>query len=126
MENDPAAFNAALLKSIHEANEYQRTIAKTREEGLCALKRLLPIAQGYGGQARIVTAFLLGLYNGRRFPFDLTDFRSLDYRIFCDCLLLLRMDYQPQREIHEHIKNGGQLLEKLAEDWNIPDRTRAT
>jgi hypothetical protein len=50
--------------------------------GVEALKRLWPVARGDTGQSRVIARFLLGCYNGRRFPFDLTDFRLLDFTLF--------------------------------------------
>lgn len=51
----------------------------------------LNIAQGDTGQSRVVAGFLLGLYNGCRLPFDITEFRRLDRRLFEDCLAILNM-----------------------------------
>jgi hypothetical protein len=92
--------------------------------GVEALVRLLKIAQGHSGQCRHVAAFLLGLYNGNRFKFDLTDFRCLDRAIFDDCIELLKMDYTPVREVHCYFKNGGKIWEDLAEQWRIRDYTK--
>lgn len=88
-----------------------------------ALKRLWIIANGHSGQCRHVAGFLLGLYNGERFPFDLTGFRSLDTDIFADCLSVLEMDNCPAQEVHEYFPDGGRLFENLARDWNVRDRS---
>ncbi|MGN5477674.1 DUF7673 family protein [Cupriavidus basilensis] len=53
------------------------------------------------------------LYNGQRFPFDMTDFRSVDQAIFEDMLLVLRMDSHLKREVHNYFPNGGQAFEGL-------------
>ena len=50
---------------------------ETSVAGEAALRRLLPIAQGYGGTAKKVAGFLAGLYNGPEFPFDMTDRKSV-------------------------------------------------
>lgn len=91
--------------------------AKGRE----ALARLIKVAERDTGQSRKVAAFLLGCYNGTRFPFDLTDFRGLDFSLFDDCMTVLRMDYQPRQELHCYFKNGGALFERLAEDHGLTD-----
>nr|WP_294867642.1 hypothetical protein [uncultured Pseudogulbenkiania sp.] len=91
--------------------------AKGRE----ALGRLIKVAQRDTGQSRKVAAFLLGCYNGTRFPFDLTDFRGLDFSLFEDCMTVLRMDYQPSQEVHCYFKNGGALFERLATDHGLKD-----
>ena len=93
--------------------------------GVAALHRLLAIAQGHSGQCKYVAAFLLGLYNGNRFKFDLTDFRCLDTAIFYDCLEVLKMDHSPVREVHLYFKDGGKIWEQLAKDWRIRDYTKA-
>ena len=92
--------------------------------GVQALVRLLAIARGHSGQCRIVAEFLLSLYNGNRFKFDLTDFRCLDREIFDDCLAVLKLDYHPAREVHAYFKDGGKIWEKLANDWRICDYTK--
>ncbi|WP_243374638.1 hypothetical protein [Geotalea sp. SG265] len=86
-----------------------------------AAKRLWKIANGNSGQCEVVARFLLGLYNGYRFKFDLTDFRRLDTAIFQDCLNVLVMDYQPQDEIHEALGIPGAEFERLAKEWNVKE-----
>lgn len=92
--------------------------------GVEALVRLLKIARGHSGQCRHVAAFLVGLYNGNRFKFDLTDFRCVDRAIFDDCMEVLKMDYAPIREVHQYFTNGGKIWEDLAKQWGIRDYTR--
>lgn len=92
--------------------------------GVAALQRLLNIARGHSGQCRHVAAFLLGLYNGTRFKFDLTDFRCVDTAIFLDCLEVLKMDHCPVQEVHLYFKDGGKIWEQLAKDLRIRDYTK--
>jgi hypothetical protein len=117
-----ARMKAQMAEMHRERAEAQAKLPTIRAAGLEALKRLLPIAQGSSGQCRHVASFLLGLYNGDRFKFDLTDFRCLDRKIFNDCMAVLAMDYQPAQEVHTYFENGGQIWEQLAKDWGIPDR----
>ena len=70
----------------------------------------------------MIAAFLLGCYNGGRFPFDLTDFRMLDRELFDDCLAVLRMDHAPLKEVHRYFSNDGAIFEQLASDWGMRDR----
>ena len=89
-------------------------------EGEAALARLFKLAsQSDTGQAGVLAAFLLGLYNGRRFRFDLTDLRRLDWALHDDCLAVLRMDASPQQEVHMYIENGSWAFEKMARDWGL-------
>lgn len=92
---------------------------KERQGQMEALLRLWEIANGHSGQCRVVARFLLGLYNGEDFPFDLTDFRSLDQEIFNDCLAVLTMDYHPEQEIHVRLGVSGDRFMQLAEIWGI-------
>lgn len=92
-----------------------------RAEGEAALRRLLPIAQSDTGQSGVIARFLLNLYNGNRFPFDMTDFRRLDSAVFDDCLAVLKMDAQPAKEVHNYFEHGGKIWEQLAKDWGFKD-----
>lgn len=114
----------AFAKLRREREEYERTRPAIEAAGLEALKRLVEIAHRDSGQCRRVAAFLLGLYNGTRFKFDLTDFRALDRAIFHDCMAVLAMDFRPQQEVHTYFPNGSEIWEKLAKDWNIRDYTQ--
>jgi hypothetical protein len=105
-----------------EQEERDARLPAIRMEGEAALRRLLPIAQGNTGQCRYVAAFLLGLYNGTRFPFDLTNLRAVDSEIFDDCMAVLQMDSQPAKEVHTYFNDGGKIFEQLADDWQIVDR----
>lgn len=89
-------------------------------EGEAALARLFKLAsQSDTGQAGVLAAFLLGLYNGRRFRFDLTDLRRLDWRLHDDCMAVLRMDGSPAQEVHMYCENGSWAFEKMARDWGL-------
>lgn len=122
---DKFAERAELEKRAAEAfqreEERRGALPRIRTEGVDALQRLLKVALGHSGQCKIVAAFLLSCYNGNRFKFDLTDFRCLDHALFEDCLAVLRMDYQPAQEVHTYFKDGGQIWEQMAKDWNIRD-----
>lgn len=90
-------------------------------QGLAALQHLLEVAHRGTGQSRVVSRFLLTLYNGDRFPFDLTDFRCLDRDLFMDCMTVLAMDCQPKREVHTYFQGGGQIWESMARTWGFKD-----
>jgi hypothetical protein len=121
-EEEQALMIARIETYRAEQAAYQQQLPEIRAAGIEALRRLMTIAQCDSGQCRRVAAFLLGLYNGERFPFDLANFRILDSVIFNDCLTVLRMDYTPEWEVHRYFENGGKLFERLARDWDIRDR----
>ncbi len=104
-------------------DEKERTQRPTLEAaGFEALQRLYAVANDHSGQCRYVARFLLGLYNGRRFPFDLTDLRGLDRALFEDCMTVLRMDARvTSREVHTYFDKGGTKFEALAERWRVQD-----
>lgn len=121
-DEDAQRVVVAFAEQRRKEEERTARLPEIRAKGEAALRRLLPIAQGNTGQCRHVAAFLLGLYNGTRFPFDLTDLRCVDGEIFDDCMAVLQMDSQPAREVHTYFDNGGQVFEQLAQDWRVPDR----
>jgi len=109
--------------------EYGRRLQAFRDarpavvvNGRRALARLVAVTEGDSIQCRRVASFLLGLYNGTRFPFDLTDLRGLDFDLFDDCLDVLRMDVSPEQELHQYVDGGGERFEAMARDFAIPDR----
>jgi hypothetical protein len=94
------------------------------EAGFEALYRLYEVACRDSGQCRIVAGFLLGLYNGRRSPFDLTDLRAIDDALYEDCIQVLHMDARvKRREVHTYFDDGNKKFERLAYTWQIVDRT---
>lgn len=121
---DAAAVVARFAQRDQEEKEYRAKLPEIRARGEAALRRLLPIAQNSSGQCRYVAAFLLGLYNGSRFPFDLTNLRAVDRAIFDDCIAVLQMDAQLLKEVHLYFDDGGAVFERLAEQWVIVDREK--
>lgn len=121
---DPEAQERIRVAMRAQARELEARAAELpaiRMEGEAALHRLLPIAQRDTGQSSVVARFLLNLYNGDRFPFDMTDLRRLDYEVFDDCMAVLRMDFQPAKWVHEHIENGSAIWERMAKEWGFTD-----
>jgi hypothetical protein len=88
--------------------------------GQASLRHLFEVAQGDSGQCRYIAQFLLGLYNGTSFPFDLTNLRALDANLFEHCMRVLRMDARDtKKEVHQYFENGGARFQKLARDWGL-------
>ena len=116
VDSDPA-IEAMLREEAHRRAERPAI----ELEGEAALRRLFNVAQGDSGQCRYIARFLLGLYNGQRFPFDLTDLRAIDAELFDDCVALLKMDSQPRQEVHCYFEDGGRKFEQLAKEWNVLD-----
>jgi hypothetical protein len=62
------------------------------------------------GQAGRLVRFLLGVYNGYDYPFDLTDLRALDTRLANACLDYLNYDRLGIKEVHHHLSRGDREL----------------
>jgi hypothetical protein len=93
------------------------TRSEREDRGEAALGRLINIAYGDTGQCGRVRRFLLGLYNGATFPFDLTDLRSLDLNIQEDCLAVLAMDCDgPSVEVHKRIPGHSEVIARWADE----------
>lgn len=85
------------------------------EAGIPALMRLANVADRDTGQAETVRLFLLGLYNGYRFPFNLITLRGLDKSLFDDCMAVLTLDARATaQEVHQYLDDGGDLFERWA------------
>ena len=107
----------SIAEAMTQVLAYQQRRAAYVTAGVQALNRLTPIALRDSGQSRAVGRFLLGLYNGEDFPFDLTDLRCLDLPVFEDCMCVLLMDYSPEVEVHERVPNGFAIWDQLMAKW---------
>jgi hypothetical protein len=125
--NDSEVLHALQSKRFAEAAPRGVLAGSTggdllEERGVAALQRLYKVACGDSGQCRFIARFLLGLYNGTRFPFDLTNFRAIDDGLFDDCMRVLQMDARvTRREVHTYFENGSKKWEALADSWRVLD-----
>ena len=100
---------------INQIQAFDRERESALESGVPALQRLAEVAQKDTGQAVTVRRFLLGLYNGHCFPFDLTRLRGLDRDLYDDCMAVINLDARATiKEIHQYFENGGELFETWA------------
>lgn len=104
---------SALTTMFQELANIEQHRAQAQAEGLPALQRLAQVARRDSGQARTVGLFLLALYNGHAYPFNLSRLRSLDMALHKDCMAVLSMDYQPAMEVHQYIEGGDDLFRQL-------------
>ena len=79
-------------------------------EGVSALLRLVAAARQPTGQGHRLRRFLLGLYNGPEWPFDLTGLRNLARDLQQDVLAVLQLDWHGGREVHKYIEDGDRLF----------------
>ena len=98
-----------------------------------ALTQLWNLTQQHKGTsgARAAAGVLLGLYNGERFPFDLTDLRVLDAKNLAATMEVIGADAAHcQMEVHRHLdkltgrKDFGERFEHLAHEYSRFKRGR--
>ena len=111
----------------------QKTQPKRREIGdpMEALVHffIMGSTQDYSA-ARVAACMLLGLYNGERFQFDLTELRRLDAANHKRAIALLELDARPRMEVHEWLNrlygrtDFGHRFEHLAHKWNLKGKCK--
>jgi hypothetical protein len=98
-----------------------------------ALMRLWNVTTNHPGTsgARRAALVLLGLYNGPRFPFDLTELRAMDTDILRDALLVITEDARRcQLEVHSWLNkltgrvDFGERFEHLAWEYRVKGRCK--
>jgi len=117
-DNRKAMENRMAAKLAAQKMFAETELPVIRQRGKAALFRLLPVAMSDTGQSSVVARFLLGLYNGRRFPFDMTELRRLDRGLIVDCLAVLEMDWLPEMEVHQYFESGSVLFEEMADRFS--------
>jgi hypothetical protein len=129
----PAGAKTIRIETVVEGDHAQTTAYVWDEAGRCfiadmqtqslrpeqpsdtadALLHLWDMAQRTSSSEKVAARFLLGLYNGYRFPFDLTDLRLFDCANFKRAMLVLAMDHMPKAEVHVVL---GDLLGRSGRD----------
>jgi hypothetical protein len=98
-----------------------------------ALIKLWNITQGHHGTSggRAAAGVLLGLYNGPRFPFDLTELRLLDDENLQAAMEVMRCDASRcQMEVHQWLntltrrRDFGMRFEHLAHEYRRKGRCK--
>lgn len=89
-----------------------------------ALKAVMEMALEDCSGGVVCRDFLLSLYNGKAYPFDLSSLRKLDARLYDACLDIMSVDCRPSRsqEIHRWWSNGDELFEALQCNRDKQDR----
>lgn len=90
---------------------------------------MLASERDHGG-ARVAACVLLGLYNGTRFPLDLSDLRLLDDKNHARAMALLSLDKRPAMEVHVWLNrlygrsDFGMRFEHLAHKWRMKGKCK--
>ncbi len=110
----------ALSAFVQEIKRQKLEAAVDRAAGEPALRRLVELCETRdSGQLRHVAGLLAGLYNGYEYPYDLTSLRALDFNLQLDCLKVLRMDMNLEKEVHRYFVNGEKRFNAIFERFGI-------
>ena len=110
-------MNDSLIDALAAIWTYQKNRPHVIDTGIQALHRLIPAALSRAPTGKIIGRFLLGLYDGATYRFDLRHLHRLSLREFEDCLRVLEMDYMPEVEVHQRVDEGDSVWRELAELW---------
>jgi len=82
---------------------------------LSALDSLMVLAETRdSGQAITVRRFLIGLYNGSDYPFNMNSMRGLDNDVWRECMFVLTMDTRECRhDVHMYFTDGSKRFRNL-------------
>ena len=106
------------------SSRMREDVACVQANGAEALLRLIPVALRDTNQSKHVAGFLLNLYNGERFHFDMCCLGCIDHELFLDCISVLMMNFVPGPEIHTYFEHGNKVFERLASDWGFKDYSK--
>lgn|GEM_PF-1559336 len=130
--NSPAvALNARAIAIAAQQSITLSHYTQAQQDAILQLYHLVKRHNGTSG-GTAAAKLLLGLYNGRRFPFDLTDFRLFDAGNFNAAMTVLQMDARHTWcEIHILLnailgvgKNTGAEFEHWAYNLRLPKRCK--
>lgn len=100
-----------LSRKMAQEMAEQEALREARiKKGVPALEKLVDVAQGGSGQCHYIRRFLLGLFNGQSWPFDMTQFRGLDTDLQLAVLDVIELDWCGH-EVHIYLENGEELFQ---------------
>lgn len=113
-----------LLAGIVNQEKQARERAAKQEQHKQALTKVLKMALDDCGGGRVCRDFLLSLYNGHAYPFNLNGLRNLDGGLYAACITIMNVDCRPNpvMEIHEWFTNGNEVFNKLKASRAIADK----
>lgn len=127
-----SAGEVAERSALRNAAHWAELKAEYSAEEIAAITRMYSFVRQhrFSGSGKVVIRLLVGLYNGNRFLFDLTDLRLLDRGNLDAALALLRLDAERTRcEVHDLLDaiyadgySTGAEFEQWAYDWKLKGR----
>jgi hypothetical protein len=100
--------------------EYDLRAEKAMTRGTQAYARLLRMAeQERSGQVMCVARFVAATYDGRAFPLDVFDLRSVDVGISGDMLLCLDALRWARADLHRLVPDGEERVDAVIRCWAL-------
>ncbi len=113
-------LEAIIAKQVADEHEWSRRATAVQAQAAHAFARLLEIAENSDtGQARRVSRFIAGTFNGRAYPFDLYDLRGLDVAIGDDMLVCLDALRWAKADLFNLVPNGETRVKGVIKSWDI-------
>ncbi len=112
---NPLLANLAERAGLQTEEEYAAERAAKKEQHKQALSKVLRMALDDCGGSRVCRDFLLSLYNGNAYPFNMNGLRNLDGGLYAACITIMNIDCRPNPpfEIHNWFTNGNEIFDKL-------------
>ena len=115
-----AEVSAFIAKRHAEQEEWQRRAAAAQGQAAQAYARLLHIAETRDtGQASRVALFLAATFNGRSYPYDLYEMRSLDVAIGDDILVCMDALRWAKEDLFNLVPDGKSRIQAMINFWKI-------
>ena len=123
---NPLLANLAERAGLQTMEEYANEHTARKEQHKQALVKVIKMALDDCGGGRVCRDFLLSLYNGRDYPFNMNDLRNLDGGLYAACITIMNIDCRPNPpfEIHEWFDNGSEVFDRLKASRALADKGR--
>lgn len=113
-------LEAVIAKQMADEEEWLRRANTVQAQAAQAFARLLAIAENSDtGQARRISLFIAGTFNGRAYPFDLYELRGLDVSIGDDMLVCLDALRWAKGDLFTLVPNGEARVKDIIKSWDI-------
>ena len=89
----------------------------TKQDYAAAIVKLVSLAQGDTGGARVAAQVLLSAYNGADFQLDIVDLCNLDRVYYQAALAVIRGRVELREEPQNFVENGDEVFRDLWHRW---------
>ena len=123
---NPLLANLAERAGLQTEEEYAHERAAKHEAHKQALIKVMKMALDDCGGSRVCRDFLLSLYNGHAYPFNMKGMCNLDGGLYAACITIMNINCRPNPpfEIHNWFTNGNEVFDKLKASRAASDKGR--